>query len=126
MDFKLRNLMFEDIFTITTILSRIGADELKNCFSNIDIVKIAKGKKDGALEKVGAQVVFNMVGVLLKNLGNCKEELYSFLASMANLTVDDVRALPPANGVELIMQIVKGEEFKDFFRVALKSLGLAN
>ena len=126
MDFVLRSLEFEDIFTMTTILSKIGADELKDCFSNIDIAKLAKGKNDNVLEKVGMQVVYNMVGVLLKNLPNCKNELYSFLASMANLTVDEVKALSPANAFELIMLIVKGEDFKDFLRVALKSLGLEN
>ena len=126
MDFVLRNLEFEDIFTMTTILSKIGTDELKDCFSSIDIAKLAKGKNDNVLEKVGMQVVFNMVGVLLKNLPNCKNELYSFLASMANLTVDEVKALSPANAFELIMLIVKGEDFKDFLRVALKSLGSEN
>ena len=126
MDFVLRNLEFEDIFTMTTILSKIGADELKDCFSNIDIAKLAKGKNDNVLEKVGMQVVFNMVGVLLKNLQNCKNELFSFLASMTNRTVDEIRTLPPANALELISKIVKGEDFKDFLRVALKSLNLGN
>ena len=51
MDFVLRSLEFEDIFTMTTILSKIGADELKDCFSNIDIAKLAKGKNDNVLEK---------------------------------------------------------------------------
>lgn len=126
MDFVLRSLEFEDIFAMTTILSKIGADELKNCFTNIDVAKLAKGKNDNALEKVGMQVIFNMVGVLLKNLPNCKNELFSFLASMANLTVEEVKALPPASAFELIMLIAKGEEFKDFLQVALKSLGLGN
>lgn len=123
MDFELRKLCFDDVFSMTTILNKIGFMEFKDCFTGVDVqALIRKNGKD--VEKVGASIFFNVAGVLLKNANACKKELYSFMGSMANISPNDVANLSPVKAYELILAIIKLDEFKDFFTVVLKSLGM--
>lgn len=123
MGFELRKLCFDDVFSVTTILNKIGIQEFKDCFSGVDVAAlIRKNGKD--VEKIGASVFFNVTGVLLKNVNACKKELYAFMGSMANMKPEEVANLSPVGAYELILGIIKCDEFKDFFKVVLKSLDL--
>ena len=46
------------------------------------------------------------------------------MGSMANISPNDVANLSPVKAYELILAIIKLDEFKDFFTVVLKSLGM--
>lgn len=57
------------------------------------------------------------VGLLLKNLGKIKIELYQFLAGLSGMTEKEIAALPLGTFTQIIVDVFKKEEFSDFFQV---------
>ena len=63
MEYTLRELKSTDIFTFVQIVNKIGFKEFSKAYENI-------GEKDGT------QIMLDILGIILENLGNCKGELY--------------------------------------------------
>lgn len=116
MKFELRTLNASDIFPMSTILSKIGLNEFKHCFEPSEIKKLMGGAK-GNEAVVGMGIMFEVANIILTNLHKCETDVYRFLASVANVDVDEIKNLPLADFAELIIDLVQKPEFKDFFSV---------
>lgn len=126
MTWNLRELRTKDIFPICGILKKIGIKELKTIINSEDMLKIASDKKIN-IEAVSLDMIIDLVGVIVSNLPNCEKEIYAFLESiiipedgqtinrqyLENLSISDFTAL--------VMVVINKDEFKDFFKLALKS-----
>lgn len=115
MEIELKKLTAKDLFPLSTILSKIGVKQLKGVFkdnieqySNADVDKTA----------LGLNIAVEIAGLLLENLEKCEQNIYKFLASISNLKEKEVAELAPADFIELIIEVAKKEEFKDFFKAA--------
>lgn len=120
--FELRQLNSTDIFPFSKILSKLGIRDIKSCFNTPEVRnKIAEGNKtnDMAME-VGAEIVFDIVGLMMENLYKIEDDLYKFLAGVSNLTENELRELSPADFTEIIIVLVQKKEFMDFFKVVSK------
>lgn len=117
MKFELRTLNATDIFPMSTIISKIGINEFKKCFESDEIKKLIKGQGKGNEAVVGVAVALDVGGVILGNLHKCENDIYSFLARIANVKVDEIKALSMGEFAELIIEVVKKPEFRDFFSV---------
>lgn len=113
MEFNLRNLKSSDFGIICKILSGIGVKEFKNCFKVEDF----KDKKN--LEKVGMNVLFDIGGIILTNVPNVQADMDRFLSSVTGQTLKEIQDLSLADYGELIITIIKKEEFRDFFNRVL-------
>lgn len=120
--YELRALTADDVFPICQIISKIGIKEFKNCFENPDVVKsIRKGGKND-IESVGIAVAFDIAGVLMANLPNAKDSIYTFLSQISGMGKKDIATLPMGTFFEMIVDVVQKDEFKDFFQVVSKFL----
>lgn len=136
--YQLRELCAEDMFPMFTIIRKIGIRELKDCFSKETIEGLvevfmngAKAKtkegeetQDNTLVAAGISVlpsVLDVVDVLLVNIPKCEHDFYKFLANISNLKVEEIKKLKPADFVGMIVDVIKKEEFKDFFKVVSES-----
>lgn len=117
MKFELRTLNATDIFPMSTIISKIGINEFKKCFESDEIKKLIKGQGKGNEAVVGVAVALDIGGVILGNLHKCENDIYSFLGRIANVKVDEIKALSMGEFAELIIEVVKKPEFRDFFSV---------
>lgn len=132
-EIKLRNLEARDIFIMAKILGSIGVKELKNCFKDEEIKKLIGNKKadedkttdmdevtitDEQLEQVGISVALEMAGMILNNLMSCEKYIYKLISNLSGLEEDTVKTLPIDVFAEIIVDICKKEEFKDFIKVA--------
>ena len=128
--YKLRALCAEDIFPVLTIVKKIGIKEFKECFNKealdnvVDVfVNGAKNngsENDNTLAAVGLSIlpsVLDVVDVLLNNIPKCENDLYKFLESISDLSIEEIKKLPMSDFIGMIIDIVKKEEFKDFFKV---------
>lgn len=135
--YQLRELCADDIFPMFTILRKIGIREFKDCFSKETIENLvevfmngAKAKdkaegegestQDNTLVVAGISImpsVLDIVDVLLANIPKCENDLYKFLANISNLKVEEIKKLRMADFVGMIVDVIKKEEFKDFFKV---------
>ena len=66
---------------------------------------------------LGIKVIMKLVGLLLKNFGKIKRELYQFLAGLSGMTEKEIAALPLGTFTQMIVDVFKKEEFSDFFQV---------
>lgn len=117
---ELRKLKSDDIFSMCTIIKKIGVDEFKKCFSDSGVIDaIAEGKSSN---KVGFDIVFNIVALIIGNLPSAKKDIYEFLASLAGAKPEDIANLGIDEFAEMIAEVFQKEEFGGFFKVVLKFL----
>lgn len=124
MNYTLRNLKADDIFLVVRIINKIGFKELKGCF-NTDEVRTAisnnaKGK-EADISAVGMTVMLEIAGVILEHLPDCKNEIYALLSGLSGKTQKDIAELPSGVFVQMVMEVVRKEEFRDFFQGAFAS-----
>lgn len=133
-----RRLGVGDLMPMVRIVSKIGIADFKKCFSG-DTLKNLIQKEGGAkpedqevssenteemIERVGFDVVLSAADVLLQNIPKCEKELYSFLASMCEVSIEDFLKFPPGAFVEILEEIFTAEEAKDFFSHVSRLLNL--
>ena len=118
----MRKLETRDVFPCSKIISKIGFNELKGCFSTPKINEIVKGKKqdDNLLVEVGTTIAFELLGVVLSNLDKVETDLYKWFASLTGKTEKEISKLPPADFADLLIRLFQKEEFGDFFKVVSK------
>lgn len=129
--FELRELKSSDIFPMFKILGKIGFKELKDRLTPDKVKELTSMFKqdetadadqkesvdaDEQMMFIGFNVIFEVVEIIMNNLPSCEQEIYSFLAGVSGMKVKDVANLPLATFTEMIVEVLKKEEFKDFFK----------
>ena len=123
--YELRDLCADDMFPMFQIISKIGIKEFKKCFESPEVMQMIKdaasgNDKDEVRTSVGMAVAFDLAGIIVSNLASCKNDIYQFLAQLSGMTTKDVAGLPMMTFFEMIIDVIKKEEFKDFFQAAVK------
>lgn len=122
--YELRNLTADDVFPMFQIISAIGIKEFKSCFDSDDVKKaVAEAAKDGEsadICAVGMTVALDIASIIMANVPKCKESIYLFLAQLSGMTKKEIAELPMMTFVEMIVDVIKKPEFKDFFQVVSK------
>lgn len=126
---ELRRLQASDLFSMVKILNGIGLKNVKDAINQEDINEARKKAKE-ATEKglditdiageVGTSIIMSVFGVVMENLPNVEKDLYNFMGSVANMKPSEVAKMDIADFMNLIIEIVKKEEFADFFKQASK------
>lgn len=144
--FNLNKLSSDDVWDMLKIINKIGISDIRKAIP-AELIEAAKFEKptmidrntgeikemprdkwndkqvkaetdaEIASEKIGMIVT----GIVMNNIGNCKDEVNSMLARGIGKSVDDVRSMGAIEYVNLIYAFIDREEFTDFFRQALKS-----
>ena len=131
--YKLRALCAEDVFPMLNILKKIGIKEFKECFSKETLEGIVEMFMNGAkaenedsestLVAVGISIlpsVLDIADVFIGNLSKCEAEIYKFLENVSDLSIAEIKKLNMADFFGMIVDVIKKEEFKDFFKVVSK------
>ena len=123
--FELRDLTAEDIFPMFQIISKIGVREFKSCFESETVRKAIEEMGSSAedqknLNAVGLSVAVDLAGVILSNVHKCKDDIYQLLAQLSGMNKKDIAALPMNVFIEMIIAVVRKDEFKDFFKGVTK------
>lgn len=126
--YELRRLTADDVFPMFQIVSKIGIKEFKACFESPEVMQMIKdalsdGKtKDDVTASVGMKVTFDVAEIVVSNLASCKSDIYQFLAQLSGMTAKEIGELPMMTFFEMIIDVFKKDEFKDFFQVVAKLL----
>lgn len=117
--YKLRTPTLDDLFPMVEIIKKIGFEEIEKCFSRENTEKIIAninsegGKAD--MNTVGYQIGTKIFGVIVRNLGVCKDDIYQLLSQLSGLTKSEVGALPLPTVWKMLKELINGDTFKDFF-----------
>lgn len=113
--YTLRKLCAGDIFPMCSILNKVGFKELKACFDIDKARQLASGKN---VEAVGFAVAMDALSIIVANMEKCKDSLYQFLSGLTGMTKMEIDKLDMEVFFELLVDVVKKEEFKTFFKAA--------
>lgn len=129
MEYTLRKLKADDMFLMFGILSKVGVRELKDCFGSDEAKKAIKqamegGGKDGEDQRqfatVGVAVALDMADVVLRNLPKCKAEIYALLSALSGMTAAEIADLDMCTFTGMIVDVLRKDEFPDFFTAVSK------
>ena len=135
--YVLKKLGAPVIFSMCKIIRGIGINEFKTLFggegalkniinmSKAESAKKANGKSDeenansdlDAIIEIGAGIMLNVVGVVIENLPKCENDIYKFLSMVSNLSEKEVKSLSMADFTQMIIDVIKKEDFADFIKV---------
>ena len=122
MDYELRKMTSSDIFPICSIIKKIGIDEVKGIISSPEMKEmLSKGDKADATS-LGMAFILDAASLIVGNLPKCEAELDRFLSSMTKKPEKELREIKPAEFLELIIAVIKHEDFRDFFKAASQLL----
>ena len=120
--YELRALQAKDIFAMTRIISCIGIKEFRSCFDSDDvkvvIAAMKNGDKTANVDSVGIAVVINAADVIINNIGKAEQYIYQFLANLSGMSKKELEELEMITFIEMITDVFKKDEFKDFFKLA--------
>ena len=127
MKYTLGKFKATDIFTMATLLSKIGLGKMANEFGKENILKLiadAKGKKkEDVATLTGMQLLLQVAEIILANLDTCETEVFKLLSSVTGASVEELKELDADVFIELIIEVVQMQQFKDFFK---RASGLLN
>ena len=122
MEYELRKMTSSDIFPICSIIKKIGIDEVKGIISSPEMKEmLSKGDKADATS-LGMAFILDAASLIVGNLPKCEAELYRFLSSMTKRAEKELREIKPAEFLELIVAVIRHEDFRDFFKAASQLL----
>ena len=120
MKYELRRMTSYDIFPICTIIQKTGVDEDKQILRSSELQEMIK-TKDKA-DSIGLAFLLDLASLVIGNLPKCEADLYKFLASMTKASEKELKEISPADFLDLIIAVIKHEDFKDFFSHASQLL----
>lgn len=122
--YTLRNLTADDVFPMFRIISKFGIKEFKSCFESEDVKglvhNMTTGEANKNAEAVGIAIAFEIAGIVVANVDKCRDDIYLFLAGVSGMDKKAIAALPMVTFFEMIIDVIKKDEFKDFFQVVSK------
>lgn len=128
--YTLRKLRADDIFLTIRVINKIGLDRLKKCMeaqgvkAAIEIMTNNEADttaKEAAMNKIGIAVMLEIAGALLERLPDCRNEIYALLAVLSDMSEEDIGKLDSSVFVSMVMDVLKKDEWKDFFQLAFGS-----
>lgn len=124
MKFEMRSLKSSDMFTMFGILSKIGFTDIKDKLNPERIKEFAatfnqnnEETTDEQFSYIGFNVIMEVVEIVMKNLPKCEKEIYKFLSDLTGKTAKEIENLDIATFTEMVIAVIKKDEFKDFFKV---------
>lgn len=125
--YELRDLCSKDVFPMFKIISKIGIHEFKNCFESEDVKKVigslsgeSDGGSDANIAAVGMMVAFEIADVVIAHVPECEKDIYKLLAGLSHMTEKQIAELPMNTFLEMIIDVIKKDEFKGFIKVVSK------
>lgn len=128
MEYTLGKFKATDVFTMATLLSKIGLGKVADEFGKDNILKLvanAKGKKEDVATLTGMQLAMQVAEIIFANLDACETEVFKLLSSVTGAPVEELRDLDADIFIELIIDVIKCQQFKDFFKRASRLLNTA-
>lgn len=116
--YALRALEAGDVFTMSKILKSIGVQEFKGLFVNNYSAFTSDSEEE--VVQLGLEVFLDIAGIVLGNLPKCEGDVYAFISSLSGMKEEEIKHLPMNTFLDIIVDIISKEEFKDFMKVVSK------
>lgn len=128
MDFKYKDLDADTLFDFCEVLNAMGVESIINVFNKDEIMAMQTAGTD--TKSIGVVLAMKIAGVLVKNLGNARSEIYNFFANAmiwedgSQVMVDELRKFKPALFVKVVVDFFTRDDMTDFFKEVAELLGM--
>lgn len=114
-----------DIFTMASIIGKIGVNKFSSILQKDEIQALAKDvskKKSISSDDIsmitGIGVFTEIAQIILVGMDKCEEDIYKLLSNTSNLTIEEVKELDGVTFLEMIIDFFKRN--MDFIKAASK------
>lgn len=139
MEFTVRKPKATDLFVVSKIIRGIGLNNIKECFSSMDIMSLRNSMmkenetvdefgnithaefSNEQLSRAGVVVVTSIADLILEKMDVIQNDVFKYISNVTGLDVKVVEDLPITDFAEILMAIIKEPDFVDFIKVVLKS-----
>ena len=129
--YTFRRFSSTDIFPMFRIIGKIGLKEFTAAIDrdvlNEMVAKFVDKQKEESAELSfgdfavgGTSVILAVADVIFSKLPYCENDIYQILSQTSNLSFDEVKALDGAVFLEMVIDFIKKDDFKDFIKVVSK------
>ena len=122
---KPRSLKGKDLYLMTTIIGKIGVRNIARCMNAVEVREAAKENEDKTEEEradiIGELIFYGLVDVIFERLEKCEVTITKLLARLYDMPESEVEELDANDYLDMFIDVVKGENFADFFRRAYES-----
>lgn len=118
--YELRDLCSKDVFTMFNIISKIGVKEFKKCFESDEVKQLIKNGVDDNLDSIGLTIIMDVSAIVIEHVAYCEKDIYKLLSGLSGMKEDEIAELPMNTFIEMIIDVFKKDEFKDFIQVVSK------
>lgn len=124
---EMRKLSATDLFPLLNIMTKIGVkDAIKKFYQqkseSVKKFKEAKEKNEEVdIEDVGINAMAELTEFVLANIGRAKNEINILLASLCNVTKNEIEELSLSEYMKLVMDFLSQQELRDSVNVIMQS-----
>jgi hypothetical protein len=117
-----RPLKGTDIFLLTSIIGKLGVKNLMCCFDAPDVREARENGEGDNVEKLGQLVFLGVIDVVLARLEYCEGSICKLLSKLYDMPEADIKDLGATEYLNMFVDVVKDENFVDFFKQAYESV----
>ena len=127
-EIKFRDLTVDNAFDFCAVLDAIGVESVVGAFDKNEIYQLQKSGKDN--RGVGIAIALKIVGIVIKNIGKARTEIYGFFANCmdwdngSKVTPDDLKSMKIGQFTKLIKEFAKKDDLADFFKEVAEFAGM--
>lgn len=123
---KPRDLKGKDIYLMTSLISKIGVRNVAKCMNVLEVQEALRDGEDepgeDVMAKIGTMVFVGFIDLLMEKMEDCEGAIRRLLSRLYDMPEAEVDELDANDYLDMIIDIVKGENFADFFKRAYESL----
>lgn len=113
MDFKFRELKFQDIFTMSRIIKKTGIkEEIKGLF------KESPGESEKGNIEISQDQGFQLAIILFENIHRAENAICDFISGLSGIKQEAIIEMPLEESMELLMTFGQMEGIVNFFKSA--------
>ena len=113
-----RPLKGTDIFMLTSIIGKMGVKNLMRCFDAPDVREARESGEKNDVEKLGSLIFLGVIDVVLERLEYCEGSICKLLSSLYDMKEEEIKALGATEYLGMFFEVIKDENFVDFFKQA--------
>lgn len=108
---KIRQLKAKDVKVLASMLGKI---DVRGVTKLQDLIQAQKGE-------VTQTAMFEVGFALVQSIAGVTDDIWMWMADLAGVSIEEFNELPFEAPKEVIMQLIQGGQFQDFFGFAIKS-----
>ena len=121
-----RPLKGTDIYQLTSIIGKIGVRNIMRCMNALDVQEAVEGGEQmedkAKAEMIGTLIFYGVIDVVLERLEYCEGAICKLLAKLYDMQESEVKELGANKYLDMLIAVVKDENFVDFFKQAYESV----